>query len=209
MDQKVEFINEWKSKKYTFQSLCEAYGISRALGYRLLGRFKAQGEKGLEPQSRAPHSVANKTLTKVEMAICDLRLEYSRFGADKILTLLKERFKAEDLPAVSTAQLILKRNGLVKPRKRFRRVEPVEPIFNPKAPNEVWSADFKGKFRLGNGEYCYPLTVADSYSRFVFLAKGMYHPTFGLPERLPRGFPRVRHAHATPHRQWSALRLRD
>ena len=27
---------------------------------------------------------------------------------------------------------------------------------DPQVPNEVWSADFKGKFRMGNGKYCYP-----------------------------------------------------
>jgi transposase InsO family protein len=77
-------------------------------------------------------------------------------------------------------------------------VEPVKPIFDPKAPNEVWSADFKGKFKLGNGEYCHALTIADSYSRFLFKAKGLYDPTlknclagfeeafreFGLPQQI-------------------------
>jgi hypothetical protein len=31
---------------------------------------------------------------------------------------------------------------------------------------------------MGNRVYCHPLTIADSYSRFVFEAKGMYQPTF-------------------------------
>ena len=26
-------------------------------------------------------------------------------------------------------------------------------------PNDLWCADFKGEFKLGNGRYCYPLTV--------------------------------------------------
>ena len=42
----------------------------------------------------------------------------------------------------------------------------------------MWSADFKGKFRLRNGIYCYPLTITDSYSRYIFAAQGMYHPSF-------------------------------
>lgn len=178
MDQKIEFINEWKSGEYTFTSLCEQFGISRALGYRLCARYKAEKEKGLEPRSRAPRTVHNKTLTEVEMALCDLRIQYKRLGADKLLTLLREDFGMTELPAVSTAHLILKRAGLILPRKRFRRIVPVKPIFDPKACDEVWSADFKGEFRMGNGRYCYPLTIADSYSRFVFLAKGMLRPTF-------------------------------
>ncbi|MEO8578538.1 MAG: integrase core domain-containing protein [Gemmatimonadales bacterium] len=35
------------------------------------------------------------------------------------------------------------------------------------APNEVWSTDFKGQFRLTNGDLCYPLTAQDAFSRFV------------------------------------------
>jgi transposase InsO family protein len=30
----------------------------------------------------------------------------------------------------------------------------------------VWSADFKGQFKTGDGLYGYPLTVTDGYSRF-------------------------------------------
>jgi transposase InsO family protein len=200
MEEKLRFINEWKAGQHTFSSLCEAFGISRTLGYRLIGRYEVEKEKGLEPRSRAPLNVSNRTPTEIEKAICDLRLKYPRLGADKILSMLHEekRFASKDLPAVSTGNLILKRCGLVKPRKRFRRVEPVHPIFDPKAPNEVWSADFKGHFRMGNGQYCYPLTIADSFSRVLFLAKGLLHPTlegclkgfeqtfreFGLPQQI-------------------------
>lgn len=188
MDQKIEFINEWKSGKHTFQSLCEAFGISRTLGYKLCRRYEAEKEEGLLPKSRAPHRVHNKTLTEVEMAICDLRLKYKRFGADKIISILRDDYGMKELPAVSTAHLILKRNGFIKPRKRIRRIIPIKPIFDPKACNEVWSADFKGHFRTRNGLYCYPLTIADSYSRFVFKAKGMLSPSW---EACQRAFTEV------------------
>lgn len=188
MDQKIQFINEWKAGGSTFRSLCESFGISRALGYRLCRRYEDEQERGLEPRSKANHTVHNKTPTKVEIALCDLRLKYPRFGADKLLTILREDHGFKDLPAVSTGHLILKRAGLIKTRKRFRRIEPVQPIFDPKACNEVWSADFKGKFKMGNGIYCHPLTIADSYSRFVFKAKGLIHPTF---EGCQTGFTEV------------------
>lgn len=35
------------------------------------------------------------------------------------------------------------------------------------APNAVWIVDYKGQFRMGDGELCHPLTVRDAYSRFV------------------------------------------
>jgi len=41
------------------------------------------------------------------------------------------------------------------------------------APNEVWTGDFKGQFRTGDGRLCYPLTVADGYSRFLLGVEGL------------------------------------
>jgi putative transposase len=66
------------------------------------------------------------------------------------------------------------------------------------APNEVWSADFKGHFKTGDGRYCYPLTSTDGYSRFLPGAQALSFPrvqeakpvctrvfkAFGLPQRL-------------------------
>jgi len=36
-----------------------------------------------------------------------------------------------------------------------------------------WCADFKGEFKLGNGRYCYPLTVTDHASRFLLLCEAL------------------------------------
>jgi len=34
-------------------------------------------------------------------------------------------------------------------------------------------ADFKGEFKLGNGRYCYPLTVTDHASRYLLLCEAL------------------------------------
>jgi hypothetical protein len=47
-------------------------------------------------------------------------------------------------------------------------------------PNEVWCVDFKGQFRLGNGKYCYPLTITDLYSRFLIACTALEN-TKGQP----------------------------
>ena len=198
MQQKREFINDWMSGVFTVTHLCGHYGISRSLGHRLISRFQELGDAGLDEFSRAPHDIPMKTSAEVEAAICAERKVHPRWGSEKILAILGRSFPAEELPAISTGNLILKRNGLILPMRRKRRVEPVYPIFDPKEPNEVWSSDFKGKFRMGNRIYCHPLTLADSCSRLVFLAKGMYAPMllqtmaayegvfreFGLPLQL-------------------------
>src|SRR4029077_6344307 len=39
--------------------------------------------------------------------------------------------------------------------------------------NAVWTGDYKGQFRTGDGRLCYPLTVVDSFSRFVLVIHGL------------------------------------
>jgi hypothetical protein len=41
------------------------------------------------------------------------------------------------------------------------------------AANDLWCADFKGEFKLGNGRYCYPLTVTDQASRYVLACEAL------------------------------------
>ena len=48
------------------------------------------------------------------------------------------------------------------------------PLSNALAPNDLWCADFKGEFKLGNGRYCYPLTVTDQASRFLLMCEGAH-----------------------------------
>ena len=174
MDQKEEFILLWKTAKFTVTALSETFSISRPTAYKYINRYKTYGLPGLIELSRAPRKVANKTPDRIEAEILRLRKMHPRWGAPKLLVLLEHSFPQADLPKLSTVSLILKRNGCIKERKKRRKIEPQHPVFDPLKANEVWSADFKGKFKLGNGIYCYPLTIADSFSRYVFAAKGLY-----------------------------------
>jgi transposase InsO family protein len=178
MEQKIEFITEWRSGNYSIAELCREFEISRPTAYKYIKRYEQEGLKGLSEQQRAPFNHPNKTPLEIEEKIISYRKKHPRWGGEKIWKLLHKDFKAEHIPSISTANRIIKRNGLVTVKKRRRRVKPVYPIFDPQACNEVWSADFKGKFRMGNKQYCHPLTIADSYSRFIFTAKGMYGERF-------------------------------
>ena len=174
MEQKVEFICEWLSEKYTITELCKEFGISRPSGYRLIDRYEEMGIEGLLEQTRAPSNHPNKTKEEVVNSILRLKDKHKKWGAKKIRILLFNDFEETVIPSVVTVHNILLKNGLVCPQKRLRRVKPVYPIFDPDECNEVWSADYKGKFRMGNRQYCHPLTIADSRSRYLFTAKGHY-----------------------------------
>src|SRR6266516_931620 len=77
------------------------------------------------------------------------------------------------VPAKSTIHAVLDRHGLVKrsggPRHRARGT----PLSGGVAANDLWCTDFKGEFKLGNGRYCYPLTVTDHASRFLLLCEAL------------------------------------
>jgi len=147
-------------------------------GYTYIRRYLKDGLKGLEELSRAPQRVWNRTPACVEKLIVDIRKHHPRYGALTIHLLMRRAIDRKAIPAVSTIDLILKRHGLVKKRRRVRRIRETHTIFVAQRPNVIWSADFKGKFRTGDMRYCYPLTIMDSYSRYVLAIVGMYKPTF-------------------------------
>ena len=178
MDQKVEFVCEWRTGKFTITELCKTFEISRTTAYKIIDRFEKSGYEGLREQSRTPRKHPNETKDHIVKAILNLKDKHPRWGAKKIKKLLFNEFLEEEIPSYITIHNILKKNGLVCPQKRLRRVKPCFPIFDPKECNEVWSADYKGKFLMGNKKYCHPLTIADSKSRFVFAAKGHYRENF-------------------------------
>ncbi len=177
MEQKIEFICEWRTGKYTITELCKSFGISRPTAYKLIDRFENQGYEGLKELSRKPGKHPNTTDEKIVKSILRLKEKHKLWGAKKIRVLMFKEFPKDQIPSVVTVHNILRKNGLVSPQKRMRRVKPVYPIFDPKSCNEVWSADYKGKFLMGNKIYCHPLTIADSKSRFLFTAKGHYKET--------------------------------
>ena len=174
MEQKIEFICEWRTGKYTITELCRNFEISRPTAYKLISRFENQGYEGLREHSRTPSNHPNATPQNIVKGILKLKEKYPRWGAKKIRILLFKEFTEKQIPSVITVHNILKKNGFVSTKKRMRRIKPVYPIFDPKNCNEVWSADYKGKFLMGNKVYCHPLTITDSKSRFLFTAKGHY-----------------------------------
>jgi transposase InsO family protein len=171
---KQKFILLFQTEKFTMVELCRQFGISRPTGYAILSRYTQEGWDALEEHSRRHQSHPMQTEQVIEEALLTERDKHPRWGARKLLVLVKRSMPEAELPAESTVNNILKRNGKVIPRKKTRRqlVGKFE-YLDPQEPNEVWSADFKGKFRMGNWEYCYPLTIADSCSRYLFAIHGL------------------------------------
>jgi putative transposase len=168
MDQRTEFIADHLRDTQTITELCERYGISRKTGYKWIERYLRAGPAGLEEHSRRPHRSPNQTADEIVAAILDTRRRHPSWGGKKLLALLHKRHPRGLLPGRSTACDILSRHGLVPTRRQRRRIgHPGKPTSQILAPNDVWSADYKGQFRNGDGRYCYPLTVTDGFSRYL------------------------------------------
>ncbi len=179
MDQKMQMIGDLLSKEYTITELSRMYGVSRKTIYKLAGRYGMEGPSGLDERSRAPREHPNATLLKVAREVVAVKLRHGKWGPKKVLAWLEEDRPGERWPAASTIGDILKREGLVKSRKRKLRTPPyIEPFNQCHRPNAVWSADFKGQFRMGNGKLCYALTISDNFSRYLLSCRGLSHPTY-------------------------------
>ena len=168
MDERREFIKAWLRREESFAGLCAGFGISRKTGYKWVERFEQEGLPGLAERSRAPHDYPNRVDDAVESALLRLRRHHRRWGPEKLLVKLKETAPELAMPSRSTVARILKRHGLVRERRNRRHASPTpHPLTDSTQANAVWSIDYKGHFRLGDGRWCYPLTVCDHFSRYV------------------------------------------
>jgi len=68
---------------------------------------------------------------------------------------------------------ILDRHGLVKRRGRRRHKATGTPLSTSDQPNDLWCADYKGEFMLADRRYCYPLTITDFASRYLFACEAL------------------------------------
>ncbi len=197
-EQRERFIEDYLLNFYSKSELAERFGVSRKTAHKWIKRYKEHGQSGLQEQSRRPHSCPWQTDEAIVEELIELKQKHPGWGPAKLLDIMYHRDPGRQLPAVSTAARILSRAGLVKPRRRYRRAHPGCPKSQPQGPNDIWAADYKGQFRLKNGNYCFPLTVSDLSSRFILgvdahpsisLEKTFNHfrqvfKTYGLPNRI-------------------------
>src|SRR5213083_1716772 len=173
MEERLRFVARLLDGE-AMTDVCRDFGVSRKTGYKIFDRYKEHGLEALTDRSRRPVRYANQLPQPIENLIVRLKGEKPHWGARKIRELLVRRLDGDvRIPARSTIHAVLDRHGLVKrgggPRHRARGT----PLSEGAVPNDLWCADFKGEFKLGNGRYCYPLTVTDHASRFLLLCEAL------------------------------------
>jgi putative transposase len=174
VEQRERFLHDVQVAVYPVTELCTRYGISRKTGYKWRARFAEGGRLALGDRSRAPRHCPHRIAAATAALICAARQAHPTWGPRKVLDWLAPRHPEFVRPAISTAGDLLARRGLVKKRRRRRRyAHPgvVPPL--TRAPNDLWTTDFKGHFRTRDGCYCYPLTVADLHTRYLLACHGL------------------------------------
>jgi len=146
--------------------LCRKYNISRQTGYKWLERY-ANGDD-LADKSKAPLHTVNKIPPEVERQILAIRRENPGWGSRTILAVLENK-GCEYLPCARTVNNVLLRNHCISPEESQKR----QPFtrFEKDHCNDMWQTDFKGEFKLQDGNNCFPLTILDDHSRFSIMIK--------------------------------------
>lgn len=170
-DVRREFVTKALQGGVGFAALCREFHISRKTGYKWKQRALADGLSALAEHSRRPHRSPQQLDEQTTCALIRLKLRHPHWGPKKVCVLYARQHGTA--PSVSSCQRVLGRAGLVQPRRRHTRPNPARLVtaLSAKAPNAVWTVDFKGWWHLANAERCEPLTVRDAFSRFVLAVR--------------------------------------
>jgi putative transposase len=197
MSERLRFIQACLNRHEKIVDVCAGFGISEKTGQKYLARFKAFGEAGLVDRSHAPHHPRNQVAPGVAARIVELRKKHKQYGPVALRDWLVQHEPNQRWPASSTIGELLKRAGLIKTKRR--RVATHARMAHGRtlatAANVVWTADFKGQFRLGTGAYCYPLTVLDLHSHFLLRCRALPTTAIGSARET---FARVFAEHGLP-----------
>jgi putative transposase len=172
MDERVKFIARFLEGEKVAR-LADEFGISRKTAYKIIDRYEETGLQGLTDRSRRPYRHANQLPFQIETLIVRLKQEKPSWGAPKIAELLARRYPDAHRPAISTIHAVLDRRGLVKHRKGRKNKAVGTVLSNSEHPNDLWCADYKGEFMLADRRYCYPLTITDHASRYLFAVEAL------------------------------------
>ena len=170
LEQRWRFVRIAADARRGLSELCRRSGISRKTAYKWIARFAERGRRGMRDQVRAAVRLHNRPTQKWLERLRRCKRQHPSWGAPKIRWALRQRFGGRNLFSEAAISRWLKRWGLTRQRRRRVRKGPavVRPTLTvARRPNEVWTIDFKGWFRTGDGTKLEPLTVRDLYSRYI------------------------------------------
>ena len=198
MDQRMQFIVDYQRGLQSVTELADHFDISRKTAYKWIDRHEEDAAGGFADRTRRPRSCPHSTPQTIVDAVLEARRRHPRWGAKKLLRILRRKDPSAIWPARTTVCDLLKRHDLIpKTRRRPRLTHPGRPLTPMTEPNGIWTADFKGQFKTRDGVYCYPLTLVDGYSRYLLECQGLRSTAIVLARPIFRrafeeyGLPRI------------------
>jgi transposase InsO family protein len=146
---------------------CRLHGISTWSFYAVRRRYAAEGVAALEPRSRAPKRVANKTEDVLRDRIVLLRKELADDGLDNGPATIRVHLERADgwAPSESTIWRVLRERGFITPEPR-KRPKHAHHRFSADRANECWQIDAT-KWWLADGTMIEIINVIDDCTRVL------------------------------------------
>lgn len=172
MNERMKFVSRLLDGE-TMSEICREFKVSRKTGYKIWNRYQSKGIDGLLDETKRPFSNPNQTSEQIINLILNLKASRPTWGAVKLREYLIRKHANTPFPSRNTFHNILLRNSLVESKRRRKYKAVGTQLRSVTDPNDLWCADFKGQFRLGNKEYCYPLTITDQKTRYLISCEAL------------------------------------
>jgi len=145
--------------------LAAVHGVSRGWLYKLVQRYRREGEAGLEPRSKRPHHSPSRISDLFEDEIVEIRKSLLDAGYDAGAATIETHLarRHDEVPSVSTIWRVLKARGFVTPEPH-KRPKSSYVRFVAEFPNETWQADVT-HVAGADGLVFEVLNVIDDHSR--------------------------------------------
>jgi transposase InsO family protein len=155
------------------KELARAHQVNASWLFKLLRRYRLEGEAGLEPRSRRPHRCPARVTHRFEEQIVALRKQLGDFGADAGAETIHYHLsrRHRQVPSVSTIWRVLKARGFVSPQPH-KRPRSSYRAFVADLPNECWQADVT-HVGLESGAVFEVLNIIDDHSRVCVASRAM------------------------------------
>ncbi len=143
------------------------YGVSESWVFKLVARWRAEGDAAFQAQSRRPGSSPTKVCDETVEMVVNLRSELSSRGLDAgphtIAWHLQQRHQITVSPSTIRRRFV--DLGLVEPNAK-KRPKSSYVRFAADLPNEMWQSDFT-HWRLATGADTEIITWLDDHSRYA------------------------------------------
>ena len=155
----------------TVSELAASHGVHRSWIYKLVARYRAEGEAGLMARSRRPARSPTQISAASAREIVQLREQLAKEGFDAGAQTIHAHLSRsqEQVPSVSTIWRVLKRAGFITPQPH-KRPRSSYVRFCAELPNECWQTDITA-WRLASGSEVEVVGVLDDHSRLCTAAK--------------------------------------